>query len=178
MFEGTVIPEAVIVEASGNLDLTDALTGGTVDLVTDGTLVQATTGIITATTLEGRSVGATTLTAANLIGALGAFSTINAGLKLTDGKALTVSGDLSTGAGAIALTTTGAGSNLTIGDISSTGTVTLVTSGEAKETSTGAIAANTLNVTADTGISLTATGNHITHVGTDSTKSGPNTITR
>jgi hypothetical protein len=170
--------DTVVIDADGNLSLDAALTGKVVHLVADGTLTQTSAGIITAATFYGRSTGAATLKAANLIGALGPFTTTNAGFALTDHKALTVSGKLSTGSGAITLTTTGAGSNLTIGDVSTTGALTLVTSGEAKETAAGAIVAKTLNVTANTGVLLTAKGNDITEVGVDSTKSGPNQINR
>jgi hypothetical protein len=53
----------------------------------------------------------------------------------------------------------------------------LVTSGEAKESSAGAILAKLLNVTANTGIELTSKTNKIKKLGTDKTKTGPNKVT-
>ena len=96
----------------------------------------------------------------------------------SDNTALTVAGPINTGASDISLTTTGTGNDMTItGSVQTSGTLTLVTSGAANETNTGAIIANTLNVTAQTGISLTSPLNMISHIGKDKTKSGPNNIT-
>jgi hypothetical protein len=83
--------------------------------------------------------------------------------------------NLTSHTGALELTTVGSKHNLEAAITG--GTITLVTTGEATETSKGAISANLLNVTADSGIELTSKSNKIKNLGTDKTKSGPNKVT-
>jgi hypothetical protein len=116
------------------------------------------------------------LTAANAIADLGAFTIGSGGLSLTDAASLTVDGAVDTGAHTLTLTTTGSGHSLAV-DAHVTGkTVDLTSGGDVTETSAGAVIANLLNVSADTGITLTSTSNDITTIGTNHTNSGPDTI--
>ena len=71
--------------------------------------ISQTTGAITTGTLTGSSTGSTTLTGTNLIGTLGGFGA--AGLTLSDGQTLTVTGPV-TGGASTSLTT--AAGNLAI----------------------------------------------------------------
>lgn len=82
--------------------------GGTVDLVSAGTVSQ-TSGVITTSTLTGSSVGGASFNnTANAIGTFGPFSdTANGNVTLADGQNLTVSGAVSLGAGTLTLTSTG-----------------------------------------------------------------------
>ena len=148
------------------------------DLNVAGQIGSNNAGKITTGSLSGASSGAVDLEAKNQVGTLGSFSTGGGAFTFSDNTALTVAGPINTGASDISLTTTGTGNDMTItGSVQTSGTLTLVTSGAANETNTGAIIANTLNVTAQTGISLTSPLNMISHVGKDKTKSGPNNIT-
>jgi hypothetical protein len=153
--------------------LTD--TGRTVDLISAKTISSNGSGIITAGALDGSSVGSVTLTADNLIGRLGAFSTGNGAFSLTDAGSLTVAGAVNAGTGALSLTTLDSG-NIAIDAALKGATVDLTSAGNVTESTKGAVIANLLNVAADTGISLTSALNNIHSVGTDTTTSGPNRI--
>jgi hypothetical protein len=104
---------------NGAISIVDALNAGTgtVDVVSTGSIDEDSgVGSITAAKLEGSSVGGATLTGANAVGNLGDFTnTSSGGVSLTDAHALTVSGTLTNQVLAnTTLTTTGAGSDLTI----------------------------------------------------------------
>jgi hypothetical protein len=77
--------------------------------------------------------------------------------------------------GAVTLATTAG--DLVVNAQVSAGTVTLETAGRAKETAIGALDTSLLNVTAQTGVTLTSTLNAIGAVGVDTPGSGPNLIT-
>jgi hypothetical protein len=122
--------------------------GNTVTLTATGAIDQ-TAGIITAATLTGSSVGGATLTRANRVAALGAFTDTGAGnvtgFNFTDAQALSTTGAVQT-SGGIALTTTGGtSSSLTLGgNLTATGnTVTLTATGAIDQTA-GVITAATL----------------------------------
>jgi len=117
---------------------------------------------------------ASVLGAANDIVDLGAFAA--GSFALTDAEALTVKGDVDTGSGTLSLKTNVG--NIAIDGSLTGGTVDLTAAAKATEKSSGAIIANLLNVTADTGITLTSTHNDITNIGTDQTNTGPNRINK
>ncbi len=151
------------------------LEGATVDLMSAATISESSAGDIDTTTLDGSSVGTVKLTSAkNTITDLGMF-TAGGMFELTDDHALTVDGKVTAGTGTLDLTTVGSGHSLAIDSAITGGTINLVTTGEATESSAGAIVASTvLNVTADTGIKLTSAKNKIKKLGTDKTKTGQN----
>jgi filamentous hemagglutinin family protein len=130
---------------SGNLVVGAALTAGTtVMLNSSGTLTEQSGGLISAATLSGSSVGGATLNQTNLVTDFGPFTNTGpGGLTLTNGQPLNVTGALGAGAGGLALTTTGAGSNLTLGgNLAAPGqTVTLNSAGTITEQPGGIITA-------------------------------------
>jgi hypothetical protein len=150
-----------------------------VKLVSAATIGENGSGDIDATTLTGSAHGTVRLTGAkNTIADLGAFTTGgNLAFALTDDHALTVDGKVDAGTGTLNLTTTGSKHGLAIEAAITGGTVNFVTTGEATETTKGAITASLLNVTANTGIDLTSQANKIKKLGTDKTKTGPNKVT-
>jgi hypothetical protein len=167
-------------KGSGHDIAVDAkLEGGTVELASAATITESSAGDIDATKLEGSSVGSAKLTSAkNTITDLSTFTTGgNNAFELTDDHALTVDGKVTAGTGTLDLTTTGTKHNLAIDSAITGGTVNLVTTGEATESSAGAITASLLNVTAGTGIELTSTKNKIKKLGTDKTTTGQNKVT-
>ena len=164
---------------SGNIAVDGTLTGGTVDLVSAGTISESTTGAIDATTLTGSSNGTVKLTSANNDFAnLGTFTASGSfNYSFTDDADLTTIGAVTNGGAQLVLRTVGTDHDLAIDSAIGNGVVTLVTTGKATESSSGAITASTLNVTANTGIALTSSRNAIASVGKDKTRSGPNNIT-
>ncbi|HWU78023.1 MAG TPA: hypothetical protein VN043_16110, partial [Rhodanobacter sp.] len=125
--------------ASSDLILASNLAGNTVTLEA-GRDISQTAGAITAGTLNGSSVGSTTLNGANLIGTLGSFTAAN--FALTNAQALAVSGPVDGGA-STALTTT-AGDLAINGAVKGT-TTTLTSAGAISEGAGGVITAGTLN---------------------------------
>jgi len=94
--------------ATGNIAIKQTVTsGGTIDLVSVGTIRQSNAGIITAGTLAGSSAGSTTLVAANQIGSLGTFTNTGGKFSLTDDQALTITGTLDVGTHEATLKDTG-----------------------------------------------------------------------
>jgi filamentous hemagglutinin family protein len=154
------------------------LEGGEVKLASAATISESNAGDIDAKTLTGSAKGTVKLTSAkNTITDLGALSTGSHAFALTDDHALTVDGKVNAGTGTLDLTTVGNNHDLAIEAAITAGTINLVTTGEATETSKGAITAKLLNVTADTGIDLTSKANKIKKLGTHKTKKGPNKVT-
>ena len=100
--------------SGGSLTLSASVSAaaGTVDLISAGALSQ-TAGIITTRTLTGSTGGDTTLTGANVVATLSAFSSSGA-LSFSDKADLTTAGVVQAGGGALTLVTTGS-HNLTIG---------------------------------------------------------------
>jgi hypothetical protein len=164
--------------AAHNLALEKTLTAATfADLVSAGTIAESGAGLIDANLLEGSTVGTASFGGANDLARTGTFSTGGGAFSLVDDAALTIASSINTGAGTLYITT-GTGDALAVDSVlETTGTMTLVSGANVTEsTSTGTVKADTLNVTAQTGIDLGSTLNDITTVGTDHTTSGPNTI--
>ncbi len=158
----------------GSIDIDGSLaTGGTLTLTSAGSIWQAASSVIIADTLTGSSDGATRLQGANAITDLGSFTNTDGNFFLTDNRTLTVDGTANAGSRAMSLkATTG---DVVVDGALDAGNLTLVSSlGEVD--GTGAIAANVINVTADTGIDLDGTSNNIHHIGTRATNSGPDVI--
>jgi hypothetical protein len=162
-----------------DLAIDSKLEGGEVKLASAAAIAESNAGDLDAKTLTGSAHGAVKLTSAkNTVTDLGAFTTGgNNAFSFTDDHALTVDGKMAAGTGMLDLTTVGSGHNLAIASAITGGTVNLITTGEATVTSKGAITAKLLNVTASTGIDLTAKANKIKKLGTDKTKKGPNKVT-
>jgi hypothetical protein len=150
-------------------------TAHSVKLTSAGYITQSGSGIINALALSGSSVGNTTLTASNNIAGLSGFTVSAGNFTLYDAQALSVSGteNLFSATATLALKTIAG--DLSLNGILNAATVTFVTAGEAKQTSSSAITTNLINVTAKTGINLVG-ANHIQAVGTRGTTSGPNVI--
>ena len=126
----------------------------------------------------GRRHNAGLSSTSNDITDLDAFTTGGAyNFALTDGHDLTVDGTVNAGSHTIALTTKGSGHDIAIDAKLEGGTIDLVSAGKVTETNADAIVANLLNVTAQTGITLTSSKNKIKKLGTDKTKTGPNKVT-
>jgi filamentous hemagglutinin family protein len=157
--------------AGDKITLDAALTGGTVKLTSVSTITSDSAGKVSAATLTGSSKGATSLTAANVITNLSTFTTGgNYALSLTDAHALAVTGAVTTGSGALTLTTTGAGHGITITKtLASTGTVKLTSAaGITENATTGKITAKVLTGSSKGATSLTA-ANAITELSSFST---------
>jgi filamentous hemagglutinin family protein len=153
--------------AGSNISLDKAITAGaTVDLISAGTIGQTNVGIITAATLVGSSVGGATLSKANVVGDLGAFTNTGAGgFALEDTSLLTVNGPVSAGTGNLTLTTTGTGNNIVISKaINAGGTVDLVSTGSISQANTGIITAGTL-IGSDTVTTTLKAANEISNLG-------------
>jgi len=149
-------------------------TGYALSLTSGGALTAS--GKLEAASLTGAANGAVTLTGANQIGTLGAFTdgTSGATFSFTDGQALSVTGPVTVASGSVSLTTTTG--NINVAGPITTKTLTLVSAGQALETTSGAVKVTTINVTAKTGINLDSTSNLIGAIGTDKTNSGTNVI--
>ena len=136
----------------GNITLTGAggivlgsnvTAGGALSLTSGSTISQNVGTVITAASLTGSSVGTTILEGNNAIGSLGDFTA--AGFSLTSGQALTVAAGATVDGGAgTTLTTTGAGSDLTINGTVQGTTTELTSSGAIAEGNAGIIKATTL----------------------------------
>ncbi|MGB3838351.1 MAG: hypothetical protein WA930_04510, partial [Rhodanobacter sp.] len=118
--------------------------GTTTTLTSAGAITEGAGGAITAGTLTGSSVGSTTLNGANVVGALGAFTT-GGNFSFNNTQTLTVNNAPSAngGAGNLALTTTGASSDLILASNLVGNTVTLSAGRNINQTA-GAITATTL----------------------------------
>ena len=91
--------------SAGDLTLTQAVQGDTVTLVSGGNISQTASGIVTAGTLAGRSVGSTMLDPVNHVDALGSFSAN--GFDLASDRTLTVIGPVDGGDHVNLITTNG-----------------------------------------------------------------------
>jgi hypothetical protein len=112
--------------------------------------------------LTGSSIGGTTLARQNLVGTLASVTDTGAGsvgISFENAQALATSGTQSSASGPIALTTVGAGSNLSLGSNVSAGTSSQITSSASITTvGTEAVTANGANTLTATG-NFTQTGN-------------------
>jgi hypothetical protein len=125
--------------STGDIAINGALAGSTVTLSSAGAISEGGSGI-SANTLTGSSVGATTLNASNRIGTLGSF-TAN-GFSLTNAQTLTVNGPVN-GAGSLVLTTTSG--SIALDSAVSGSATSLNAAGTLTEGSGGAITAHTLS---------------------------------
>ncbi len=152
---GPVAASQVALNVTGALAVNGAINGGPVSLVATGALTEGAGGEVTATVLSGSAQSAS-LGGANRIATLGSFTT-TAGLTLTDGQALMVSGPVTDGQ-SVSLTTTTAG--LTLNGTVSAPSVTLTSAGGISQTG-GTLTATTLAGSSAGGTSLTAAGNAV-----------------
>jgi filamentous hemagglutinin family protein len=168
---------SVTLDSAGDLSITQMVQGSAVDLTANGNLsidaavnsgAGATTltqngagsisegvgGSITAGTLTGTAQGGATLDGANVIANLGDFTAV--GFSLTNAADLTVAaGSTVDGGASTSLTTTGAGSDITIdGNVKGTAT-SLVSSGAINEGASGVVTADTLTGSAANAVQLT-----------------------
>ncbi len=99
--------------ATGNLAINGTLKGTTTTLQVAGDISEGANGVVSAGTLTGNSVGSTSLTGRNDVANLGDFSAD--GFALSTASALSVTdGSTIAGRSGVALTTTGAGHDLSI----------------------------------------------------------------
>jgi filamentous hemagglutinin family protein len=96
--------------AFGSIAIDKAITGSsaTLDVIAGGTIDQTSGGILSIAMLTGSSTGATTLTTANKIATLGAFTTAGGAFELTDHQSLTIDGLVNVGAHLVKIVDTGA----------------------------------------------------------------------
>ena len=160
---------------TASLKIAGPILGDTVTLTSAGSISEPVGGSITANLLTGSALGAVTLTRSNQIVELGDFNS-GGDFKLTNQQALTQSGVLNAGGVNVSLTTS-TGDIAVNGEIDASSlTLRAITGALTEADPDGAIKVGVLNATAKTGITLGSSGNQITTVGTDTTKSGPNTI--
>jgi mucin-19 len=173
----TLAVDGAVNAGTGTLALTTSGTGnslavdqaisttGTVDLVSAGTISESATGTITAATLTGSASGGATMSRANHVANLGAFTNTGAGgFALTDGTTLTMTGAVNSGTGSLTLTTTGTGSNIAVNNALASGSSAVLTSaGTIGEGSAGLITAATLTGSSSGGATLSRT-NQIAHL--------------
>ena len=141
-----------------------------VTLVDSGTIAESS-GTIDSGTLTGSSNGGTTLTGANQVATLNAFTnTGSGGFALTDGEALTVNGAVNSGTGDLALTTNSG--NIAIrNQLTAGGNAILNSSGTLVESGSGAISASSLTGSAS-GVTTLKGANQIASLGAFSNTSG------
>ncbi|HET7561243.1 MAG TPA: filamentous hemagglutinin N-terminal domain-containing protein [Rhodanobacteraceae bacterium] len=149
---------AVDLTANGNLSIDSAVNSGagatTLTQNGAGSISEGVGGSITAGSLTGTAQGAATLNGANAVASLGDFTAV--GFSLTNATDLTVAaGSTLNGGASTSLTTTGAGSDLTIdGNVNGT-TTTLVSAGAINEGASGVVTADTLTGSAASAAQLT-----------------------
>ena len=148
----------VLLDTAGDLLLGRAVQGQTVSLASGGSISQAATGLITAGTLSGHSIGNTTLDQANAIGALGNF-TAN-GLTLASTQALDVGGAVNGGA----RTSLASGGDLHIDGTVQGDATALSAQGTISEGTGGMLVANALTGQATGAVTLEG-ANHIASLG-------------
>jgi len=134
--------------------------GQIITLNSAGTISQ-TSGVITASSLTGLSVGGATFNDTNLIGTLSTFANSGTGgFALKDGETLSVNGAVGAGTGALTLVTTSG--NLSITNVLTAGTtVTLTSAGTIAESGSGAIDAASLTGSSTGAAAFTDASNHI-----------------
>jgi len=124
---------------SGDLAINGSVKGATTTLASAGAITEGAGGSITAGTLSGSSVSATTLNGANRIGTLGGFTA--ASFALTNAQTLAIGGTLDGGASTSLKTTSG---DLAINGSVKGATATLTSAGAITEGAAGIIMAGTL----------------------------------
>ncbi len=110
--------------------------GEDVTLNSAGGILESPTGIISASVLKGAAADTVNLSGANEVGDLNALAIATGDLTFNDDQTLVIAAEVSptNGSGNITLTTTGAGSNITIDhQITTTGLVTLDSAGAITE---------------------------------------------
>ncbi|WEN14473.1 filamentous hemagglutinin N-terminal domain-containing protein [Rhodanobacter sp. AS-Z3] len=123
----------------GDLAINGAVNGTATTLTSAGAINEGASGVITAGTLTGNSVGNTTLNGANKVGTLGSFTAAN--FALTNAQALAVNGPVNGGASTALTTTSG---DLAINGAVNGTTTTLTSAGTISEGASGVITAGTL----------------------------------
>jgi hypothetical protein len=146
----------VALDSAGDLTLTQTVQGDTVALVSGGNISQTASGIITASTLAGQSVGSTMLDPVNHVDALGSFSAN--GFDLATDRTLTVIGPVD-GGDHVNLTTTH-GDIIINGLVSGTRTK-LTSAGAINQGAAGGIAASTLGGSSAGATTLDGDGNRV-----------------
>ncbi|MGN2253712.1 beta strand repeat-containing protein [Frateuria sp. GZRe12] len=147
---------SIALDSAANLVLGKAINANTLSLKSAGSISQTATGLITAGTLSGQSVGATTLNQANAISTLGNFSADS--FSLTSTSALTVAGTVDGGAS----TALAAGGNLRINGTVKGDDTKLSAGGTISEGASGNVVADTLTGQAGGAVTL----NGANHIGT------------
>jgi hypothetical protein len=143
-------------DSAGDLTLTQAVQGDTVALVSGGNISQTASGIVTAGTLTGRSVGSTVLDPVNHVAALGSFSA--KGFDLATDRTLTVIGPVDGGDHVNLITTNG---DIIINGLVSGTRTTLTSAGAINQGSAGGIAASTLSGSSTGATTLEGGGNRV-----------------
>jgi hypothetical protein len=143
-------------DSAGDLTLTQAVQGDTVALVSGGNISQTASGIVTAGTLTGRSVGSTMLDPVNHVDALGSFSA--EGFDLATDRTLTVIGPVDGGDHVNLITTNG---DIIINGLVSGTRTTLTSAGAINQGSAGGIAASTLSGSSTGATTLEGGGNRV-----------------
>ncbi|KRA30305.1 hypothetical protein ASD68_15830 [Rhodanobacter sp. Root627] len=142
--------------SASDLTLTQAVQGDTVTLVSGGNISQTASGIVTAGTLAGRSVGSTMLDPVNHVDALGSFSAN--GFDLASDRTLTVIGPVDGGDHVNLITTNG---DIIINGLVSGTRTTLSSAGAINQGSAGGIAASTLSGSSTGATTLEGGGNRV-----------------
>ena len=145
---GITLNDSVIGGATSVVDLGVGTSGG---------VSQLATGTINAGTVKstnGIAGGATLIGTANAIGTIGAATITGAGLTVVNSKNLEIAGPLSAAAGAVAITTTGTGAITLTGDIVTGANPVTLTSAKAVTQTGGTITAAGLAIIAAGTVSL------------------------
>ena len=168
---------------ASNIIITGHLVGGTVDLVSAGGIDEDRKGFIHASTLEGSAHSNVLFNGPNKIAALGDFTTNSGGgFEFYDWATLDVTGTVRTtnayyNSTHHSLTLIDETGDLDIdGEVFSGGGKMTLTSVHGEVAGTGAVDAQDLAVSANTGIDLDGTNNDILDIVTDTTSSGTNII--
>ena len=151
------------VGAGSNLIVAGNLTAATLALNSAGTIAQNAGTVLTAGTLTGSSAGGASLGGANQVAVFGAFGNSGGGDIVFDNAAAVALGAIGNPAGSIAVTTTGAASDIFLaGPLAAPGnTVTLVSSRLIQEQAGGSIAAATLTGSSAGAAAFAQPGNSI-----------------
>ncbi|HEX5305773.1 MAG TPA: hypothetical protein VFW82_06800, partial [Dyella sp.] len=150
---------AVSLASAGDLALDGGVTADVLALQSGGAIGQGASGVITANSLSGQSIGSTTLEGANRVGALGSFSAD--GLRFANAVGFSVTGPVD-GGSATTLTTT-AGDLLLQGEVRGA-TTTLRSAGAITESGSGIVVADQLTGRAS-GIATLAGANRVGTLG-------------
>jgi hypothetical protein len=177
----------VTIGSNGALSINQPISAGNaIVTLNTGSVSQTAAGIITADTLRGTVATSAILDQANQLSNVGPFTTTTGNFTLDDIGGLTVGGAVSSGGATsistsgtlsvgstitgadVALTATGAGSNILLANnVNATNTLTLSANGAGAfiNQTGGAITAGTLTGSSNTSASLNQAGNAVTNLG-------------